>query len=98
MDTKKLKEEIKKRVKELGYKLNREVSVRNCSGGYDTAFSIIFKINVSEEKLIEMKKKISEFSNIDRCEVTGEILSGGNTYIFIGVMKENGIISYPPIY
>lgn len=98
MNTKELRKEIKKRVKDLGYKLNREVSVRDCSAGYDSAFSVIFRIDVSQEKLKEMKKKISEFSSIDRCEVTGEILSGGNTYIFIGVMGENGIVSYPPIH
>lgn len=92
------KETIKARVKELGYKLNREVSVRERSSMYDSAFEIIFRAEVCEEKIAEMQKKMKGLSSIDRCEVTGEILAGGNVYVSVGVKRIGGTVFYPTLY
>lgn len=31
----------------------------------------------------EIQALLKDFSHVDRCEITGEILSGGNTYLFV---------------
>jgi len=49
------------------------------------------KENIEREKSMafnqtereRIQNLLSEFSHIDRCDITGEILSGGNTYLFV---------------
>jgi len=68
-------ESIRKEIKAMGYN-SRTVSVRSDSNS----------INVVLKKLIAIKpiKKIcNKYKSIERCERTGEILSGGNTFVFV---------------
>jgi hypothetical protein len=77
---KNLKDGIRKSLKELGYN-SRKVSVREDSGGLSWCIRITIKDeNVDEQAVKEIAQKAKK---IDRCEVTGEILGGGNTYVFV---------------
>lgn len=69
---------IRKELKEkLGY-TSRQVSVR-CSNG--NAIRVEIKDKTIERKAIE--DIAYPYEAVDRCEVTGEILAGGNTYVFV---------------
>ena len=77
MDTKVIRQELKK---ELGYN-SRQVSIKSKPGGY--SYSFIFTIrdkNVNYDKVNEFAHK---YKSVSRCEYSGEILSGGNTYITV---------------
>jgi hypothetical protein len=77
MDTKVIRQELKK---ELNYNA-RQVSVKSELGGY--SYSFIFTIrdkNVNYDKVNEFAHK---YKSVSRCEYSGEILAGGNTYITV---------------
>lgn len=75
-------EEIRKALKEMGYN-SRMVSVRNERGGYDSSITLVIRdAKVNYSKVEEVAKS---FKKIDRCEVSQEILCGGNTYVWIRV-------------
>tara|TARA_R110002020_G_scaffold26908_3_gene86934 strand:- start:1439 stop:1708 length:270 start_codon:yes stop_codon:yes gene_type:complete len=74
---KQIRQEIKKT---LGYS-SRQVSVRNRPCGYSTSLKITVKsLDIPLEPIEAIAKK---YKSVDRCEYTGKILSGGNTFIFV---------------
>lgn len=72
--------EIKKYLKENGID-TKNISVKGSNCGYSESYNITIKdITVDIEKVRELVKT---FESYERDERTGEILEGGNTYIFI---------------
>lgn len=72
--------EIRKRIKdELGLN-SRKVSVRGRPCTYSSAIDVTIKVPVAKSP-IEAIAKGAE--SIRRCEYSGEILSGGNTYVSV---------------
>lgn len=69
--------EIRKQLKTLGYS-TRDVSVRSDHNSLD----ITIRRNGLNVKAI--RDIANSFENIRRCEASGEILSGGNTYVTVG--------------
>jgi hypothetical protein len=72
--------EVRNSIKKLGYN-SRQISVRDGGGCYSTTINITIKDLNIDKDLIE--EATSNFEKIDRCEASGEILSGGNTFIFV---------------
>lgn len=72
---------IKKDLKKKGY-TSRQVSVTKRRGGFNVAIRLLIKdmLNVDLDFIDSIVKKYESF---DRDERTGEILSGGNTFIFV---------------
>lgn len=56
----------------------REISVREDRCTYDWAFNVELKKEYPLSKVEEVTEK---YTRVDRCEASGEILSGGNVYI-----------------
>jgi len=69
--------EIRKQLKTLGYSA-RDVSVRSDHNSLD----ITIRRNGLNVKAI--RDIANSYENIRRCEASGEILSGGNTYVTVG--------------
>ena len=67
--------------KVLGYS-NRQVSVKVRD------YAIWVKAKVAGLDMQKVYDIAIKFKSVERCEFTGEILSGGNTYVF--VEDENG--------
>lgn len=67
--------------KVLGY-TNRQVSVKVRD------YAIWVKAKVAGLDMQKVYDIAIKFKSVERCEFTGEILSGGNTYVF--VEDENG--------
>lgn len=78
MTNQELKTAIKNELKKEGYAKGYTISVRDC--GYSTSVKI--KITNPEINRLEIEKIVNRFQEIDRDERTGEILEGGNCYIF----------------
>jgi len=75
--TQQIRQDIKS---ELGYN-SRQVSVRENPGGLSTSITVRLKQPGLDFDQIE---KITErHVHVDRCERSGEILGGGNTYVFV---------------
>ncbi len=78
MNTNDLRVKVREAVKNFGLtKDDVSISVK-CSGYSD-------KIEIKAKKEIDfagLQRKLNQFKNIDR-DSTGEILLGGNTYVFI---------------
>lgn len=76
-----LAKQIRQAIKaQLGYN-SRQVSVRNSPGGLSTRIDINVKsLDIPLEPIENLTR---QYKSVDRCEYTGEILSGGNTYIFV---------------
>ena len=66
--------------KELGY-TNRQVSVRGRYCGYSAALDIVIKDFTADIRKI--RSIAYEMEDIDYDEASGEILSGGNTYVHV---------------
>lgn len=58
-----------------------DISVRKQKCMYSDAFNI--EINQAHINIDDVEKLAKRFESVDRDERTGEILSGGNTYIFV---------------
>lgn len=72
--------EIKKYLKENGID-TKNINVKCFNGGYSESYNITIKdININIEKVRELVKT---FESYERDERTGEILEGGNIYIFV---------------
>lgn len=72
--------EIKKYLKENGIN-TQNISVKGSNCGYSESFNITIKdINIDIEKV---RNLVKTFESYERDERTGEILEGGNTYIFV---------------
>ena len=68
--------EIRNQLKTLGYGA-RDVSVRSDHSSLDVT------IRRSGLNVAAIKRIANSFENIRRCEASGEILSGGNTFVFV---------------
>lgn len=80
---------IKNELKEAGYNVKDfSVSVKDC--GYSTSIKVTIKNPYVCRKDVE--SLLLNYQNIDKDSVTGEILEGGNTYLFVeyqyGVFEE----------
>ena len=64
---------------------SKDVGVTTKYGGYSSSVRIVIKTKKAFEKYLEIENLTSKFSKIDRDQVTGEILLGGNTYIDVEV-------------
>ena len=81
-------QQIRKEFKELGYVANK-LSVRSGYAGFSAFVNVTIKFPVKcslkelreKDEIKKIKSIIKKYENIDRCEVTGETLMGGNTYI-----------------
>ena len=72
-----IRKELKK---QLGV-TSRQVSVRSRNAGYDEAIDVTIKdLKVNKAKVEAIANK---YKYISRCEYSGEILAGGNTYVFV---------------
>lgn len=81
MRTSVLREELKAKMKAAGFN-SKKVSVSVKVVGYSDSIRMTIKDSSVDEKKV---REIGEsFRHIDRCESSGEILSGGNTYLHIG--------------
>jgi len=68
---------IRKELKEkLGY-TSRQISVRS----YGSSVDVVIKEESIDKEAVE--KIAYPFEEVDRCEVTGEVLAGGNTFVFV---------------
>lgn len=73
---KELAKELRSKLKELGYNRNM-VSV---TSDYDSMHITVKAIDVDFKKVAELA---NSYEKLDRDEMTGEILQGGNTYVYI---------------
>lgn len=69
----------------LGYN-SRQVSVKERQGGLSWSFTLTVRDASVNLKKVEEFAKGNE--DIDRCQASGEILSGGNTFMFVRVTEE----------
>lgn len=69
---------IRQSLKKAGYKVPSQISVRKRSA---SAYDVEIKsLDIDKD---EIEKIVSKYENIRYDERTGEILSGGNTYVFV---------------
>lgn len=80
MTNRELGNAIRKKIKALGY-TSKDVSVRVSDAGYETAVHIYIKNMAVNEQAVKGVAKSFEY--IDRDERSYEILSGGNTFVFV---------------
>ena len=75
-----LTKHINQELKNAGFDI-KKISVRHRWCGYSESYDIeILDKNIDIEKVKEIAYKYKDF---DRDEATGEILMGGNTYVFV---------------
>ena len=78
-------EVIRKTLKEKFKLSNTDVSVKSSTGGYSSSV----KVTIKNMKALVLRSKIKEVSSeserYDRDEASGEILMGGNTFIFVDI-------------
>ena len=90
MTNKELSMKIRKSLKEAGY-TQKDIKVSVRSSRYDTAAKITIHHPHIDRHLIE-KILRPAYEEIDRDDITGEILQGGNTMLFIeyeyGIFEE----------
>ena len=80
-EAKYIREKIKK---DLGLS-SRDVSVKTQQGGYSSAVNVKIKTKKGLAKMQEIEAIGNSKESIDRDERTGEILMGGNTYVFVDI-------------
>ena len=68
----------RKAIKDLGL-TNKDLSLSVKWEGYSKVINA--KIKSENVNLDALKAALGEFENIHKCEKTGEILSGGNTFV-----------------
>ena len=66
--------------KELAEKLNVKSSCFSVRVEYS---SINIEIKCPKIELEEVEKIVNKYESVSRCEYSGEILSGGNTFVFV---------------
>jgi organic hydroperoxide reductase OsmC/OhrA len=75
-----LKKQIRQALKAEGYN-SRKVSVRENPGGLSYSLTLTIKDETVE------RAKVEEIANnaksVQRCPVSGDILGGGNTFVFV---------------
>ncbi len=65
---------------------SRDVSIR--ADYYSMGSAIRIKIKNADVDLAAVKSMAESHENISRCEITGEILNGGNRYVTVGYSSE----------
>lgn len=80
MTTKELRTAVNNEIKSLGLKRS-DVSVSVKIVGFEDAIRVQAKHEDVDLALLD--KTLKKFNKIDRCERSGEILSGGNVYLTI---------------
>ncbi len=78
-------EQIRGALKEIGCN-QKMVTVKDRPGGY--SWGITITIRSAEVEMSKVEEVASKFESVDRCPVTHEILSGGNTYVHIRTTEE----------
>jgi len=86
---KRIKTEIRKQLKELGFN-NRIIGVKERPGGLSWSFKLLIKDPTVDQKQIEDLART--FTSVDRCAASGEIMSGGN--VFISVISYDSYLKY----
>ena len=71
---------IREALKEAGFN-QKQISVKKQFSGYSVAFYVTIRDTDIEKNTI--KNIVNKFKSIDRDEITGEILAGGNDYVFV---------------
>lgn len=71
---------IRNELKQHGYN-SRRVGVRYQIAGYSAAIYVTIKEKEIDKK--EIENIAMKYNDIDRDERTGEILMGGNTFVFV---------------
>lgn len=70
---------MKQKLKEAGID-TKHISIREGGGAYSTSYNV--KIKSPYIDADEVKKIVNEYESYEKDERTGEILEGGNTYVF----------------
>ena len=78
--TKEAAKAIRAEVKKLGY-TSKQVSVR--TDFYSMGSSVKVVAKVPDVDLEALQKVAKGYQQISRCPYTGDILSGGNMYVFV---------------
>jgi len=81
-DPKEIRQQLKA---ELGFNA-RQVSLR--AERHGTLTFTIRDTNVSFDDVLDIREFASKFERIHRCEITHEILSGGNTFVYVRMTDE----------
>ena len=71
---------IRAALKKAGFNA-RQVSVKHQCGGYSSAFYVT--IRNAEIKKADIEKIVNPFKSVDYDEHTGEVLAGGNDFVFV---------------
>lgn len=71
-------QKARKALKAAGYKAN-QVSIRTSRGGG----SFTATVRSADVSLLAVEEIVNQFESIDRCEYSGEILAGGNTFVHV---------------
>jgi len=85
--TNEMKKALKKKFR------NAKFSITHKYGGYSDSYNVRTDLldnkDFEESKPIikEIEKIVGKYESIDRDERTGEILAGGNTYIFVSKLN-----------
>lgn len=87
MTNKEISQAIRKALKEAGYD-RKDISVTSKYVGYSSRFDVIIKNPMI--KISDVEKIADQWESVDRDPATGEILAGGNDYVF--VKYEYGIL------
>lgn len=72
--------------KELGLK-PKDISIRIENCGYSESIRVEIKNLLISKSDIE--NKLAKYRDVGRCEVTGEILQGGNTYVTVNYNSDS---------
>lgn len=75
-----LKKSIREQLKAAGYN-SRKVSVTERPGGLEYCLNLRIKDDAVDEEVVS--EIASNARSVDRCPVSGDILGGGNTYVFV---------------
>ena len=80
MSDEKRLELLRKELKDKGYS-SRKIGVRHRYCGYSSSIHVTIKdLNIDKKEIEAIAKK---YSAVDYDERTGEILAGGNTFVFV---------------
>lgn len=71
---------IRAALKKAGFTA-RQVSVKKGQGGYELVFYVTIRLSRIDKA--EVEKIVRSFKSVDYDERTGEILAGGNCFIFV---------------
>lgn len=80
MTNKEIAQEIRKAIRECGYS-RKDISVKSSYVGYSSKFDVIIKNPLI--RLSAIKDIVKRFESYERDIASGEILEGGNDYVFV---------------